>query len=118
MTPPKQGLSYTTIIIALLFLPLLSNFLTQSWSFGTEPYLRPYVRLIQKSPYNPLAKSVKEFTPRELARYDGSSADRPVYVAVDGEVYDVSANRRVYGKGGSYNMMYVYVPPDKYTAHD
>lgn len=66
--------------------------------------------MIQKSPYNPFAKSIKEFTPRELARYDGSSPDRPVYVAVDGEVYDVSANRRIYGKGGSYNMMYV-IPP-------
>lgn len=48
---------------------------------------------------------MKEFTPDELARYDGSSMQRPVYVAVDGEVYDVSANRRIYGKGGSYNMM-------------
>jgi predicted heme/steroid binding protein len=45
-------------------------------------------------------------TPSELARYDGSSEKRPVYVAIDGEVYDVSANRRIYGKGGSYNMMY------------
>jgi hypothetical protein len=105
MTPPKQGLSYTTIAIAILFLPLLSHFLTQSWTFGTEPYLRPYVRMIHKSPYNPLGKSMKEFTPQELARYDGTSATRPVYVAVDGEVYDVSANRRIYGKGGSYNMM-------------
>jgi len=109
MTPPKQGMSYTTIIIALLFLPLLSNFLTQSWSFGTEPYFRPYVRKIHESPYNPFAKGLKEFTPKELARYDGSSLDRPVYVAVDGEVYDVSANRRIYGKGGSYNMMYVHL---------
>lgn len=107
MTPPKQGLSYTTIAIALLFLPLLSNFLTQSWSFGTEPYLRPYVRQFQESSYNPFAKSMKEFTPKELARFDGSSMDRPVYVAIDGEVYDVSAGRRIYGKGGSYNMMYV-----------
>jgi len=105
--PPATGWSYTTIAIALIFLPLLSNFLTQSWSFGTEPYFRPYVRKIHESPYNPLGKTMKEFTPDELARYDGSSLQRPVYVAVGGEVYDVSANRRIYGKGGSYNMMYV-----------
>jgi hypothetical protein len=103
--PPRSTLSWTTFAIALLFLPLLSNFLTKTWSFGTEPYLRPYVRMVQKSPYNPLGRKMMSFTPEELARYDGSSEKRPVYVAVDGEVYDVSANRRVYGKGGSYNMM-------------
>lgn len=102
---PTSGLSYTTILVALLFLPLLSNFLTQSWTFGTEPYLRPYVRMIQESPYNPLGRKMIEFTPEKLARFDGSSDTRPVYVAIDGEVYDVSANRRIYGKGGSYNMM-------------
>jgi predicted heme/steroid binding protein len=66
--------------------------------------------MIQTSPYNPLGQTLKEFTPEELARYDGSSLERPVYVAVDGEVFDVSANRRIYGKGGSYNMMYVSSP--------
>lgn len=47
---------------------------------------------------------MKEFTPLQLAMFDGSP-DRPVYLAIDGIVYDVSANRRIYGKGGSYNMM-------------
>ena len=59
---------------------------------------------------------MKELTPDELARYDGSSLQRPVYVAVDGEVYDVSANRRIYGKGGSYNMMYVLCFSYRYTV--
>lgn len=108
---PSGSLSYTTVIVTLLFLPLLSHFLTQSWSFGTEPYLRPYVRMIHESPYNPLGRKMIDLTPEELSRYDGSSDKRPVYVAVDGEVYDVSANRRIYGKGGSYNMMYVTSVP-------
>jgi predicted heme/steroid binding protein len=30
------------------------------------------------------------FTPAELARYDGSAQGRPVMIAYDGEVYDVS----------------------------
>lgn len=112
--PKESGtLSCTTIMIALLFLPLLSHFLTQSWTFGSEPYLRPYIRMIQESPYNPLGRTMINLTPSELARYDGSSDKRPVYVAIDGEVYDVSANRRVYGKGGSYNMMCVSLLPER-----
>ena len=27
---------------------------------------------------------------------------------IDGDVYDVSSNRRVYGPGGSYHIMYVF----------
>lgn len=108
--PRESGaLSYSTIAIALLFLPLLSAFLTQTWTFGSEPYLRPYVRMVQESPYNPLGRTMITLTPGELSRYDGSSDNRPVYVAIDGEVYDVTASRRIYGKGGSYNMMYVSV---------
>ena len=45
------------------------------------------------------------FTPTQLARYDGSDNWGPVYIAIEGEVYDVSKNKRIYGKGGSYNMM-------------
>lgn len=46
----------------------------------------------------------RTFSLRQLSAYDGNP-DLPVYVSVGGEVYDVSANRRVYGKGGSYNIM-------------
>lgn len=63
-----------------------------------------------------------------LATFDGSSKDKPLYLAVscqvvlfwslagssitiatqiDGDVYDVSANRAMYGPGGSYHTMCV-----------
>ncbi|KLT38549.1 cytochrome b5 [Cutaneotrichosporon oleaginosum] len=42
---------------------------------------------------------------KALSAYDGSNEALPVYISIDGVVYDVSANRRVYGKGGRYNMM-------------
>jgi predicted heme/steroid binding protein len=48
-----------------------------------------------------------EITPEELSNYDGSSEELAVLLGIGGEVYDVSANRRIYGKGGSYNMMWV-----------
>lgn len=43
-------------------------------------------------------------TPDELKAFDGSDAEKPIYLAINGSVYDVSANRRTYGPGGSYNV--------------
>ncbi|EEH09624.1 conserved hypothetical protein [Histoplasma capsulatum G186AR] len=44
-----------------------------------------------------------ELTPTQLALYNGTDPSLPIYVAVDGVIFDVSANPRIYGKGGSYN---------------
>lgn len=41
------------------------------------------------------------FTPAELARYDGT-AGRRLYLAVVGDVFDVTSGRRHYGKRGGY----------------
>ncbi|KAG2500584.1 hypothetical protein HYH03_001352 [Edaphochlamys debaryana] len=45
---------------------------------------------------------VRFFTPEELLAFDGSDADKPVYIAVKGVIYDVSQSREFYGKGGPY----------------
>jgi len=42
-------------------------------------------------------------TPEELATYDGTDASKPIYLAINGTIYDVSANARTYGPGGSYH---------------
>lgn len=55
--------------------------------------------------YFTTAAGPRTFTPRQLSAYDGSNPDLPLYISIGGEVYDVSANRRVYGKGGAYNIM-------------
>jgi len=50
-----------------------------------------------------------------LAQYDGSDPNKPIYLAIEylyfakclinsGDVYDVSANRRIYGPGGGYGF--------------
>ncbi|OCF34868.1 hypothetical protein I316_03414 [Kwoniella heveanensis BCC8398] len=114
---PGPGRSTTTgnfsiwrYIPLILFIPLLSSFLTQSYTFNLSPYFLPAVRRYwDVSPLNPHRIRMREFTPLQLSRYDGRGEDeenpRPVYLAIDGVVYDVTANRRIYGKGGSYNMM-------------
>lgn len=42
-------------------------------------------------------------TLEDLAQYDGGDPEKPVYLAIDGNVYDVSAGRHIYGPGGSYH---------------
>lgn len=43
-------------------------------------------------------------TEKELLSYDGSDPQKPLYLAINGTIYDVSNGRRMYGPGGSYNV--------------
>ncbi|KAK2002489.1 cytochrome b5-like Heme/Steroid binding domain-containing protein [Colletotrichum falcatum] len=43
-------------------------------------------------------------TPEELLQYDGSDPEKPIYLAINHTIFDVSANPRIYGPGGSYNV--------------
>ncbi|KAG0172027.1 hypothetical protein DFQ28_001782 [Apophysomyces sp. BC1034] len=43
-------------------------------------------------------------TVTELAKHDGSDPSLPIYVAIKGDIFDVSAKSEVYGKGAGYNV--------------
>lgn len=106
--PPSGSSSrYTPLLLIFLFLPLLSSFLTgTSYTFHLAPHVVPPVsKWWRLSSINPNRSTLRTFTPHQLSRYDGKREDRPLYIALAGDVYDVSANRRIYGPGGSYSMM-------------
>lgn len=42
-------------------------------------------------------------TPDELSAYDGRDPEKPIYLAINSTIYDVSKGRHIYGPGGSYN---------------
>lgn len=50
-------------------------------------------------------KPVRLFTEEDLARYDGSEEERPIYMAIKGVVFDVSKGKSFYGKGATYNAL-------------
>ena len=52
-------------------------------------------------PREPPATVFRTFTPRTLLPYNGTN-DMPVYLAVRGKVFDVTAGRNFYGPGGPY----------------
>lgn len=51
-----------------------------------------------------LMKSEVSLTDAELLKYDGSDPTLPIYLALNGTIYDVSANRATYAPGGSYHF--------------
>jgi len=44
----------------------------------------------------------KDLTDAQLKEYDGSDPDKPLYLAINGTIYDVSIGRNFYGPGGHY----------------
>ncbi|CAG8448292.1 2149_t:CDS:2 [Ambispora gerdemannii] len=44
------------------------------------------------------------FTVEQLSEYNGETANKPVYVAIKGTIFDVSSKRDSYGPGGSYHI--------------
>ncbi|XP_070210922.1 neuferricin-like [Littorina saxatilis] len=48
-------------------------------------------------------KQDRVFTKKELSKYTGENG-RPVYVAIVGQVYDVTRGQKHYGPGGGYNF--------------
>ncbi|KAI7898308.1 cytochrome b5-like heme/steroid binding domain-containing protein [Cokeromyces recurvatus] len=50
------------------------------------------------------APKATPITVSELSKYDGSDPSLPIYVAIKGDVFDVSKNTSSYGKGSGYNV--------------
>ncbi|KAG0002991.1 hypothetical protein BGZ79_001929 [Entomortierella chlamydospora] len=44
----------------------------------------------------------KEYTPKELAEFDGRTNDTRILMAIQGKVFDVSRGRNFYGPDGPY----------------
>lgn len=45
-----------------------------------------------------------ELTAQQLKAYDGSDPSKPIYVAIKGRIFDVTAGNSFYGPGGAYCM--------------
>ncbi|KAI8270362.1 hypothetical protein K4K58_010859 [Colletotrichum sp. SAR11_239] len=77
---------------------LISNGESFFWGFKNKPW---YLKVdYWKSKLNgPI-----ELTPEQLLAYNGSDPELPIYLAINHTIFDVSANPRIYGPGGSYNV--------------
>ena len=51
------------------------------------------------------SKALPAFTEESLARYDGNDPSLPIYIALEGSVYDVSSGAKFYAIDGDYNFL-------------
>ena len=79
-----------TPLNSLLFIVLL-----------TSIYLRLRAPPAQSLPKPPPPILFRTYTPRTLLPYNGQN-NQPVFLAIRGQVFDVSAGRNFYGPGGPY----------------
>ncbi|KZP00066.1 cytochrome b5, partial [Calocera viscosa TUFC12733] len=94
---PEESLVWAltkVLVVILAFTAIAGRFVTGSALWGYEG------KWVKWRTYWPQGERV--FSETELARYDGSNPDLPIYLGLDGLVFDVSASRRIYGPGGSY----------------
>lgn len=89
--------SYIIIaVISILFLVALKNVLFNSVNHvDLEKEIDP-----EKE--NEQTTVIREFTPQELSNYNGFDLEK-IYIAVKGNVYDVSKGRSFYGPSGPYS---------------
>jgi len=81
------------LIYLLLFATLAGKFITGSYTWEFQS------KWIQLKTYWPTNQRL--FSERLLAEYDGSVPGKPIYLAIDGDVYDVTKGN-AYQPGGSY----------------
>ncbi|CAJ1977078.1 unnamed protein product [Sphenostylis stenocarpa] len=97
------GLTPSTFFTVLAL--LLAVYYVITGLFGASPdHHRP--RHIEEEEMPPLRPPVQlgEITAEELKAYDGSDTEKPLLMAIKGQIYDVSQSRMFYGPGGPYAL--------------
>lgn len=84
------------LVYMLIFTALAGKFVTGSY---TWEYQSKWIQIKNLWPANQ-----RLFSERYLAEHDGSVIGRPIYLAIDGDVYDVTKGK-AYQPGGSYAIL-------------
>jgi len=94
-----------TVAIAQLLAFVIGSFLLAGWFITGHPLWGYDGKWIHLQTYIPsqFQKPQKLFSIEELATYDGTIPGKPIYLAIDGNIYDVTAGAHNYGVGGGYH---------------
>ncbi|KAF1833118.1 hypothetical protein BDW02DRAFT_570425 [Decorospora gaudefroyi] len=100
----SNGLSVLDVLRILGGVLLLScglSYLSTSGESMTWGYNAWWTRARE---WKSLLQGEIHLTDTELALYDGTDPTKPIYLALNGTIYDVSISPKTYGPGGSYHF--------------
>ncbi|XP_022957722.1 membrane steroid-binding protein 1-like isoform X1 [Cucurbita moschata] len=89
---------FTAVAFGLAFYFLISSLFAPS---DNRTHTRDLGEQLQPLP-PPV--QVGEISEEELKQYDGSDSEKPLLMAIKGQIYDVSQSRMFYGPGGPYAL--------------
>lgn len=84
------------LLVVVVVTALAGKFVTNSYTWDYE------ARWMQLKSWVP--EGGRLFSPEFLATYNGEDPGKPIYIAIDGDVYDVTKGA-AYQKGGSYHIL-------------
>ncbi|CAM8931097.1 unnamed protein product [Rhodiola kirilowii] len=90
---------FTILAIMVVAYKVVSGFFVAADDYQT-------VQRRMQAEYRPPPPPVQlgDVTEEELRAYDGSDPDKPLLMAIKGQIYDVSRSRMFYGPGGPYAL--------------
>ncbi|PHU14098.1 Membrane steroid-binding protein 1 [Capsicum chinense] len=91
---------FTVVALGLAFYYLVSGLFGSS-NHGHHQRSREFEEQAQVLP-SPV--QLGEISEEELKEYDGSDPNKPLLMAIKGQIYDVSQSRMFYGPGGPYAL--------------
>ncbi|KAH6644572.1 hypothetical protein C7974DRAFT_300054 [Boeremia exigua] len=100
----SNGFSLLDVLRVLGGLAILSaglSYLSTSGESMTWGYNAKWTRMRE---WKNLVRGQISLTDIELLQYDGSDPQKPIYLALNGTIYDVSSSPQTYGPGGSYHF--------------
>jgi len=95
---PKKNGSTRLILVSLVVILALNSAI----SYAQTKTLFWRFTLLDNKP--PLKEGERYFTLEELAKYDDSDPNLPIYMSIKGQVFDVTSGKKFYGKGQTYNF--------------
>ncbi|UPX16691.1 uncharacterized protein EKO05_0007079 [Ascochyta rabiei] len=100
----SKGFSVLDVLRVLGGLALLSaglSYLSTSGTSMTWGYNAKWTRMRE---WKGMLRGRVHLTDAQLLQYDGSDPTKPIYLALNGTIYDVSSSPQTYGPGGSYHF--------------